>query len=56
MVAATKRARAKALRGLAMATRVAGDEQGNGKSNKSNDDSNKEGNGDSGRSNGDGNK
>jgi hypothetical protein len=39
-----------------MATRVAGDKQGNGKSGKSNDDGSKEGNGDGSRSDGDGDK
>jgi hypothetical protein len=55
MMAAKKRARAGAARGLAMATRVAGDKQGNSKSGKSDDNGDKEGNGDGGRSDGDGN-
>jgi hypothetical protein len=43
MATATKRARARAARGLAVATRVVGDKMGNGEGGKSNGDGNKEG-------------
>jgi hypothetical protein len=43
MATAPKRARTRAERGLAMATMVAGNKEGDGKSGKSNGDSNRKG-------------